>query len=171
MAVKCSQGMGGTTMLQTGRRDKMIQPERHDVYRSRGKYAEPTRCGDCGAVYEGGRWTWGEAPRGAQRAVCPACRRIADRLPAGQVEISGTFFDGHRDEILNLVRNAEASEKGERPMERIMGITEAAGRALVSTTGVHVARRIGEALARSYQGALDFRYGADEDTVRVNWTR
>jgi hypothetical protein len=93
------------------------------------------------------------------RAVCPACRRIADRFPAGRVELSGEFLRDHREEILNLVRNAEDAEKSERPMERIMAITEEAGRALVTTTGIHVARRIGEALSRSYQGELDYRYG------------
>lgn len=158
-------------MLRTARRDKMLQPECHDAYRSRGKYAEPTVCGGCGATYQDGRWSWGASPAGAHRAVCPACRRIADRLPAGVVEISGEFFEGHRDEIMNLVRNAESAEKSERPMERIIAIADAEGRTLVTTTGIHVARRIGESLARSYQGEMGFRYGADEDTIRVSWER
>lgn len=158
-------------MLQTGRRDKMIQPERQDVYRKRGKYQEPTVCEHCGALFEGGRWSWGKAPAQAARAVCPACRRIADRFPAGRVELSGDFFAGHRDEILNLVRNAEAAEKAERPMERIMAITDEAGRTLVTTTGIHVARRIGESLSRSYQGEMECRYADGEDAVRVVWAR
>lgn len=157
--------------MQSTRRDKMLQPERQDTYRSRGKYAEPTVCSGCGAVYEGGRWTWGTALAGAAHAVCPACRRVADRLPAGRVELGGEFFQGHREEIFNLVRNAEAAEKTERPMERIIAIEEGGGRAVVTTTGIHVARRIGESLARSYQGAMDLRYGEGEDTVRVTWTR
>lgn len=158
-------------MLQTGRRDKMIQPERQDVYRSRGKYQEPAVCEQCSATYEGGRWSWGKAPAGAKRVVCPACRRIADRFPAGRVELSGEFFLSHRDEILNLVRNAEAAEKTERPMERIMAVTDEAQRTLVMTTGIHVARRIGESLSRSYQGELDVRYGDGEDSIRVVWAR
>jgi NMD protein affecting ribosome stability and mRNA decay len=158
-------------MLQTGRRDKMIQPERQDVYRNRGKYQEPTVCEQCGALFEGGRWSWGKAPAGATRAVCPACRRIADRFPAGRVELSGDFFRSHRDEILNLVRNAEAAEKAERPMERIMTVTDEAERTVVMTTGIHVARRIGESLSRSYQGEMDCRYGDGEDSIRVVWAR
>lgn len=158
-------------MLQSGRRDKLIQQERQDVYRTRGKYHEPTVCADCGALFEGGRWSWGKAPAGAARAVCPACRRIADRFPAGRVELSGDFYRGHRDEILNLVRNAEAAEKAERPLERIMEIADEAGKALVTTTGIHVARRIGESLSRSYQGELDYRYGDGEDSIRVVWAR
>lgn len=158
-------------MLQMARRDKMIQQERQDVYRSRAKYAEPTVCKDCGAVYAGGRWSWAKAAPGAERASCPACRRIADRMPAGRVEMSGDFFAGHRDEILNLVRNAEAAEKADRPLERIMAIADEQGSTVVTTTGIHVARRIGESLARSYQGALDSRYGDGEDTIRVSWAR
>lgn len=158
-------------MVQSARRDKLIQQERHDVYRSRVKYAEPTVCTGCGAVYASGRWSWGAAPRGAAGAVCPACRRIADRFPAGRVELSGEFFREHREEILNLVRNTEVAEKTDRPTERIMAIEGGDGDALVTTTGVHVARRIGESLARSYHGELDVRYGADEETVRVSWTR
>jgi len=33
-----------------------------------------------------------------------------------------------------------------------MAIADEAGRRSVTTTGIHVARRIGESLARSYQG-------------------
>ncbi len=158
-------------MLQTTRRDKMLQQERQDTYRSKGKYTEPTVCSGCGAVYEGGRWSWGTALAGAARAVCPACRRVADRLPAGRVELSGEFLEGHRQEILNLVRNTEAAEKGDRPMERIISIDNGGGLTVVTTTGIHVARRIGEALSRSYQGDLAYRYGDGEDTIRVSWTR
>ena len=32
-------------------------------------------------------------------------------------------------------------------------------------------RRIGESLARSYQGEMDCRYGDGEDSVRVIWAR
>lgn len=158
-------------MQQGGRRDKLLQPERQDVYRNRGKYAEPTVCSRCQAVFHEGRWTWGAAPPGAQRAVCPACQRAADRLPAGTIELGGPFFHEHREEILNLVRNEETAEKKERPLERIMEIGAREAGALVTTTGVHLARRIGEALARSYQGAFDFRYGENEEFIRVSWTR
>jgi hypothetical protein len=164
--------MEGTNMIQPGRSNKMIQQERQDVYRSKGKYAEPTVCADCGAIFQGGRWSWGAAPAGAAHAACPACRRIADRFPAGRVELSGDFLQEHRAEILSLVRNAEAAEKADRPLERIMTIDdESDGRVLVTTTGVHVARRIGESLARSYQGTMDLRYGDGEDSVRVTWAR
>ena len=86
-------------------------------------------------------------------------QRIADRFPAGRIEIGGAFFNEHRIEVLNLVRNVEATEKKERPMERIMAIADDDGRQSSKTTGIHVARRIGESLSHSYQGEFAFRYG------------
>lgn len=150
---------------------KMIQQERQDTYRIRGKLSEPTVCPTCGAVYADGRWSWAGAPSGARRSVCAACRRIGDRLPAGRVEIGGAFFTEHREEILRLVRNLEAEEKNERPLERVMAIEDAGERAVVTTTGIHVARRIGEALSRAYQGDFAFRYGDGENSIRVTWSR
>ncbi len=150
---------------------KMIQPERHDTYKDRGKLHEPTVCSGCGAVFLDGRWSWATAPRGANKAVCPACLRVADRFPAGRVEIGGGFFKEHREEILRLVRNVEATEKKERPMERIMAIADDGDQTIVTTTGIHVARRIGESLSHSYQGEFAFRYGDGEDSIRVSWSR
>ncbi|NDY42659.1 ATPase [Dissulfurirhabdus thermomarina] len=156
---------------QYGRRDRLVQEERHDTYRGRGKLPEPAVCGRCGALFAGGRWSWQEAPPGAARVTCPACQRAEDGYPAGRVEIRGDFFRRHRDEILNLVRNEEAAEKAARPMERIMAVEETADGVLVLTTGVHVARRIGEALARAYQGDFSFQYAEGEKRIRVSWSR
>jgi hypothetical protein len=104
-------------------------------------------------------------------AICPACRRIADHCPAGYVEIIGPFFANHRVEILNLIRNVEKQEKHEHPLERIIAITPDQEPLLVTTTGLHLARRIGEALARAYKGDLSFRYADDETSIRVYWQR
>jgi len=153
------------------RSGKMIQPGRHDSYKNLGKFHEPTVCSGCGAVYLDGRWSWAASPKEAKKAVCPACLRIADRFPAGRIEIGGVFFRDHRAEILSLVRNVEATEKKERPMERIMAIADAGEGVVVTTTGIHVARRIGESLSHSYQGEFDFSYGEGEDSIRVSWSR
>lgn len=154
------------------RRDRLIEDKRHDAYHEAGKWPQPTVCINCGALYaHGGRWSWEEAPPGAHRAVCPACRRIADAYPAGTISIKGAFFKQHQEEILNLVRNVGRQEKNERPLERIIAIRRAADHTLVTTTGVHVARRIGEALSRSYKGHLDFQYANGDLNIRVQWER
>jgi hypothetical protein len=143
----------------------------HDAYRADAKLAEPTACPDCGAVYHKGRWQWAAAPADAHTTRCPACRRIHDDFPAGYLSISGAYADQHRGEILNLVRNEEAREKAEHPLQRIMRIEEQGKRVEVTTTDNHLARAIGEALRRAYQGELDVHHNREDDLVRVTWSR
>jgi len=152
-----------------GRRDRLVKEKHHDTYREDKKRSEPSVCPDCGAVFTGGRWTWIEVPEGAAKSSCPACQRIADDYPAGYVELKGPFFTQRREEILNLVSNEEKMEKGEHPMERVMKIEHGEDHTLITTTGVHMARRIGEAVTRAYQGELTFTYGDNEKTIRVQW--
>ncbi len=153
------------------RRDRLVQGERHDVYRQAKKWPEPTQCSKCQAVFVNGRWTWAEPIQTAHKTVCPACRRIEDKYPAGVVEISGPFFAEHRTDIENLIRNVEQAEKGEHPLERIMAIADEEGTTVVSTTGVHIAQRIGKALARAYEGDLTISYGDAEQSVHIRWDR
>ena len=154
-----------------GRKDRLIKERRHDPYRERGKWPEPTSCGRCGAVFANGRWTWQTIEGEVHETICPACRRIADNYPAGYVELKGAFFEEHHEEISNLVFNEEGREKNERPLERIISVKDNKDHTLVTTTGVHVARRIGEALARAYGGELTFQYADGERSIRVFWQR
>ena len=144
---------------------------RHDTYQPRQKWPEYTACRQCGAVFVEGRWTWETHPASAGETICPACRRIAERYPAGTVELSGDFFEEHRQEILNLVHNVEAEEMREHPLERLMDITQQPEGTTVFTTGIHVARRIGDAVHNAYKGELDTKYSEAEDHIRVTWKR
>ena len=154
-----------------GRRDRLIQEDRHDTYQEREKWPEPTVCSECNAVFLEGRWAWWEPAVNAHRIVCPACRRIKDKYPAGHLEIRGAFFAHHHEELLNLIHNTESMEKDAHPMERIMAITTEEDHSLVTTTGIHLARRIGEALKHAYQGELNFTYGDAEKSIRMIWSR
>ena len=154
-----------------GRKDRLIKERRHDPYRERGKWPEPTCCSQCGAVFANGRWTWQMVEGQPHETSCPACRRIADNYPAGYVGLKGAFFEEHHEEISNLVLNEEGREKSERPLERIIMVKDHSDHTLVTTTGVHVARRIGEALARAYGGELSFQYADGERSIRVFWQR
>lgn len=153
------------------RRDELLQELVHDSYKSKKKLPEPTRCPDCGAVFEAGRWGWGGAATAAHEERCPACHRIRDRFPAGYVALKGEFFSGHRDEILNRVKNCEESEKRGHPLERLMGVEDTDEGVLVTTTGTHLARRIGDALYDAYKGSLDYHYNKEENLLRVAWHR
>ena len=143
----------------------------YDRYKLPRKLREPTRCRDCGALYREGRWIW--APRGgpAYKIRCPACQRIRDSRAAGYVRLSGEYFEGHRAEILRRVRHCEQTEMSEHPLERIIAIAPAQDGELVTTTGVHLARRIAHALQHAFKGELEARYNKGDKILRVQWSR
>ncbi len=158
---------------KAGRQDRLIREHVHDPYKTRMKLPEPTLCPQCAAVYHKGRWQWTPAPEGANEELCQACHRINDDYPAGIVTLGGDFLRQHRTEILGLTRNEEKLEKGEHPLHRIMKIEDRAdGREVViTTTDIHLPRRIGEALHRAYEGELDYHYEEESYFIRVNWRR
>jgi hypothetical protein len=141
----------------------------HDPYQARGKYAEPSRCGDCGAVYHRGRWQWSDAPPGAETVLCPACHRIRDRLPAGTLVLEGAFVDAHRDEIAGLLRHEESRAKSQHPLDRVVEVAHSPERITVTTTDIHLPRRIGVAMKRAYRGQLAIEYAKGAYEVRVRW--
>lgn len=155
---------------------RVFDDPRHDPYEPRGKYAEGTHCASCGVRYRDGRWQWGGAGSagtgsGGAAETCPACRRVRDHLPAGYLTIEGPYVATHRAELAQLVHHQAEQENTEHPMHRIMRLDESPERIEVTTTDVHLPRRIGEALRRAYDGDLAIAFGADAYEVRVNWRR
>lgn len=157
--------------FQPVRHDRLIQEYRHDAYKIKQKLHEPTVCPQCGAVFHEGRWQWLPRPPQAETETCPACHRIHDDYPAGYVTIEGEFFKTHRDELLALAKNEEARAKAEHPLKRIIRIDDQDDGVLVTTTDIHLARGIGEALHHAYQGELEYHYNEQENLLRVVWQR
>jgi hypothetical protein len=153
------------------RHDRQIEEVVHDAYRERHRPPEPAVCPSCGVVYEHGAYHWKPRPAGAQEHACPACRRIADQYPAGYLTLDGEFFQGHRDEIMGLVHNEAARARAEHPLERIMAVEEQGGKTVITTTDLHLPRRIGDALHHAYRGESETKYSPDEYLVRVSWRR
>jgi NMD protein affecting ribosome stability and mRNA decay len=160
-------GRGG---FRPGDRDQLLDDPRHDSYKAYGKLPDPTRCPSCGAVFHKGRWTWSPAP-GAPEQLCPACQRIRDGFPAGYVNLGGDYFASHRSEILNLVKNCEAAEKLDHPMQRIIAIEDQAEGVVVTTTDAHLARNIAERVHDACKGALAVQYSKQENLLRASWKR
>lgn len=153
------------------RRDKLLQEHEHDEYQIKGKLPEPSVCSRCGAVYHGGRWQWAPIPQQPHRVMCPACHRIQDHFPAGFVTLEGPFVKEHRKEITRLVRNEEQRQREEHPLKRIMEIETSGNELRVTTTDIHLARTIGDAVHQAYQGELEFHYNPDQMLLRVHWVR
>lgn len=151
--------------------DRQIEEVVHDPYKERHRPPEPAVCPSCGVVYEHGAYHWKPRPAGGQEHACPACRRIADRYPAGYLTLEGKFFEEHREEIMHLLHNEESRARSEHPLERIMEIRQEDNRTLVTTTDVHLPRRMGDALSKAYRGELQTKYAPDEYQVRVYWQR
>ena len=153
------------------RHDRLIQEQIHDTYKAKGKLPEPTVCPKCQAVFHEGRWQWGKTPDNAHSEICPACRRVSDHCPAGYVNLAGAFFSQHRSEILSLVHNQEQRARLEHPLQRIMHVEAENGSVLITTSDIHLARAIGEAIHNAYQGQLEFHYNPDDIVLRVHWRR
>ncbi len=153
------------------RHDGIFQENIHDTYQLKTKLKEPTVCPTCSAVFHEGRWQWLEAPANAHQHNCPACQRIHDHFPAGFVTLTGDFSASHHEEILNLIHNLEKKEQVEHPMKRVMAIEKTGDGILITTTDIHLARGIGEAVHNGYQGDLEYHYNPGEMLLRVYWAR
>ena len=141
-----------------------------DPYHAKAKHSGPGECPQCDAVYVQGRWQWGLAPKGADSVLCPACRRIIDRVPAGIVTLTGASVRTHGKEMIRLARHQEETEKKEHALNRIIAIDEEApDKVVITTTDIHLPRRIGETIERAYHGKLKEDFDEDGYFVRVDW--
>lgn len=150
---------------------QMLEGMRDDAYWASRKPRGPVCCPKCKAVFRDGRWSWSAAPAGASKLRCPACRRIDEDSPAGYIALSGDFLAAHRNEVLARVRNCESKEKSTHPLERIMAVASANGGVQVTTTSVHLARRIAHALESAFKGTLNIAYNHQDNLLRVRWSR
>ncbi len=153
------------------RQEKRLDEPKLDAYRDRAKRKGPAVCRECGAAYRSGRWSWQAAQPAARKTLCPACRRTREGMPAGDVSLGGAFFREHRAEVLRRVRLCEVAEKKLHPLQRILEVKDEADEVRVTTTGSHLARRIGEALGKSFKGEARFRYRPGDNLLRVTWRR
>ena len=152
-------------------RRQLLQEVVHDAYQLRRKPGETIRCRACNAVFRRGRWVRGFGGGPARLALCPACRRTREHLPAGFITLGGEFLAGHRAEIVSLLKGCESRETSRHVLERIIDLQERPNGFLVTTTGIHLARRIGDALQGAYKGRLTYRYNKADKLLRVSWSR
>lgn len=159
--------------LRLGQKDKLFKPGMQDPYHAALRSKGPAYCGDCGASYQAGRWSWQTLAEltAAERVSCPACRRKADNAPAGTVTLTGPFVLSHHQDIVGLVNRVEEAEKSQHPLERLMRISPFSDGLLITTTGVHLANRIGHALESAFNNKAEYHYDDRRRHVDVHWSR
>ncbi len=151
--------------------DRPLLEQHIDAYRVGGKLADPTVCPQCHAVFHKGRWQWQAAPAGAQQTICPACHRINDHYPAGYVTLEGAYLKAHADEILRIVNHHAEHQRAEHPLKRLMQVETAGDAVVITTTDIHLARGIAEAVHHACQGELELQYNPGENQLRAYWQR
>lgn len=137
-----------------------------------------TVCTRCGAVYEHQHWRFDAKERTlveqagvAKEVVCPGCRKVAERNPQGIVTLTGDYWQRHREEILNLIRNEEERAMETNPLQRIIDIREEHGELIVETTNEKLAQRLGRRIDQAHNGDVEYQWSKDNHLVRVRWHR
>ncbi|SEE61181.1 BCAM0308 family protein [Pseudomonas migulae] len=160
--------------FQQSQKNKLFKTPTHDPY-SASRIEGAAVCPKCEAVYGAGTWSWkrpeNTVVHGAQTLTCPACRRIEDDRPAGTLTLSGSFLHKHRGEIIQLIEHTEKKEKAEHALERIIKLDDATDDLVVTTTGIHLANRLGHALEAAFKGSSEYHYSDSEYGVNVRWSR
>ena len=131
------------------------------------------QCTGCGIFYHRRHWQL-EAPTGFNYSVhphpiyCPACRKIKQRYPSGELSLRGVET-AERQEILRILRNEEAQARTKNPLEMIMGLQETDGHWKVETTTEKLAQRLGRSIKKARGGKLAYKWGHNNKFVRVMW--
>ncbi len=161
-----------TANRRTGEKGQRT-PHNLDSYQEKGGVKGAAYC-SCGAVFRDKRWyseDGGSVRQEGHELVCPACKRIADRNPAGIVSLSGDFFEAHEEEIHNLINNTAQGAVKKNPLGRVIDICKEKDCITITTTDVKLAQKIGREVYKSHGGQLNYIWSHAEAPVRVTWTR
>jgi hypothetical protein len=153
------------------RGNPLLQEHVHDPYRSDVKQRTPVCCPQCGSTYRNGRWTWERLAASSPPVMCPACRRINDRYPAGEITLGGPFLAEHAGEAERMIDNIARAESREHPLNRVIDVKRTAEGLVVTTTDIHLPRRIGHAFEDAWGGKLVTHYDEEGHFARVRWER
>ena len=169
--MKRSKGVKSPGRSEVFRKDMRFKLQ--NPYASREKFPFNTKCPDCGAVFDKGRWSWTspDPSRPVHETVCPACRQTHDGYAGGVLTLSGSFLTSHRDDIVNRIHNVEKAVKDEHPLQRVMSIVEEGDTVEIFTTSEHLVARLGKSLKRDFKGELEITFADEDKFARVSWKR
>lgn len=149
-----------------------------DSYLPKGAPGKVVVCRGCHALSTGKRWILDEAAYAkhlragtARQVFCPACEKMRDGYPGGQVTLKGPFLAEHREEILRIIANEEKRARGFNPLHRIMSISDENRRLEITTTDEKLAQRIGRELRKACGGTVAYGWSHNNKFLRVQWER
>jgi hypothetical protein len=134
------------------------------------------QCTGCGAFYARRHWTLipppgFSSPIHAHPVYCPACMKMRERYPGGELRLIGVEGTEDRGEIARILRKEEARAREKNPLERIMGLYAANGDWRLDTTTEKLAQRLGRAVRKARGGNLQYKWGHQNKFARVVWER
>lgn len=144
-----------------------------DMYIPRLEPKGVVQCSGCGAFHYRRHWTltpprrFGREPL-VDLELCPACRKIRDRFPGGEVILRGVRAT-NREEITKILRNEEARARAKNPLERIMTMHAANGGWRIETTTEKLAQRLGRSLKKARGGGVVYKWRHNNKFLRVLW--
>lgn len=95
-------------------------------------------------------------PKGACEDTCPACDRIRDNRPLGYLNLSGVYFNQHRDEIMNLAHQRGEEQAAQHPMQRIINVGHADdGSVTMTFTDARSPHSVAQAIMQAFQGKIE----------------
>jgi hypothetical protein len=146
-----------------------------DMYLPRMDPKGVIQCSGCGAFHYRRHWTL--VPPGnfntqvhAHAVYCPACLKIKDRYPGGELRLSG-LDTAERHEIVRILRNEEEQARTKNPLERIMRLEAVDAGWKVETTTEKLAQRLGRAVRKARGGSVVFKWSHNNKFVRVRWEK
>ena len=155
---------------------KRVNVER-DTYLPRWSPKGILNCRGCGAVYYRRRWTITPPPEvrdlvesreEVSNTRCPACRKMRDHYPSGELRLLGATPKEKR-EMLLMLRNEEERAREKNPLERIMRILADGTEWKIETTTEKLAQRLGRCLEKAFGGSVTYKWGHNNKFVRVIW--
>jgi len=159
-------------------RKEIWEFEIKDPYLKQNIYSDPTICPSCGLVYHNKRWIRNEElkkkfekEKKVEYKKCPACRKIEDKYPLGEVKLSGKYLFQHKEEIKNLINNVVEREQNINPLARIMEWKENEEGFEITTTTDTLAKKIGLAVYKACKGEIDIQLVDGHKYIRIKWRR
>ncbi len=150
----------------------------HDPYNPDGHFPDGSHCGSCGAVVYNQHWVMDDDIRQQLEdedrltdVTCPGCRKVDVRDPGGIVTVKGSFWQEHKEEVLNLIHNEEQRALGRNPLEKIINMVEKDGELTITTTNEKLAQQFGRTLNKAFNGEVDYKFGDGNKFARVTWQR